>query len=212
METLNRLFKEKYGKEPLVVTPMTGSASPRQYYRLSAGDDSCMGVIGTDKPENEAFVALSRHFSSKGLPVPEVYAVSEDAMSYIQEDLGDEILFDRYVKARKSGEGLEDAEALLFKTMQLLAKVQFEGAEGLDFNVCHPQKEFKWRSAMFDLNYFKYCFLKATGLEFHEMHLQDDFERFADDVSSCGLPVSPEVAEELADIPTFFTETFRHAM
>ena len=209
METLNRLFKEKYGKEPLVVTPMTGSASPRQYYRLSAGDDSCMGVIGTDKPENEAFVALSRHFSSKGLPVPEVYAVSEDAMSYIQEDLGDEILFDRYVKARKSGEGLEDAEALLFKTMQLLAKVQFEGAEGLDFNVCHPQKEFKWRSAMFDLNYFKYCFLKATGLEFHEMHLQDDFERFADDVSSCGLPVSPEVAEELADIPTFFYRDFQ---
>ena len=216
METLNRLFKERYGKEPLVVTPMTGSASPRQYYRLSAGDDSCMGVIGTDKPENEAFVALSRHFDSHGIPVPKVYAVSEDCMSYIQEDLGDEILFDRYVKARKSGEGLEEAEALLFKTMQQLPKIQFAGAKDLDFNVCHPQKAFKWRSAMFDLNYFKYCFLKATGLEFHEMLLQDDFERFADDLSKCGLPVSDEQAaaaelgvEDLSQVPTFFYRDFQ---
>ena len=213
METLDKLFKEKYGREPQIVTPMTGSASPRQYYRLSAGDDSCMGVIGTDKPENEAFVALSRHFMSKGIPVPEVYAVSEDGMSYIQEDLGNEILFDRYAKARKSGEGLEEAEALLLRTMQLLPKIQFDGASDLDFNVCHPQKAFKWRSAMFDLNYFKYCFLKATGLEFHEMLLQDDFERFADDLSSCGLPLCPDSdaskMAEFADVPTFFYRDFQ---
>ena len=205
MESLKSLFKNKFGVEPLTMVQLTGSASPRCYYRMSAGDVSCIGVIGTDKPENEAFIGLGRHFSTKGIPVPAVYAMSEDGMSYIQEDLGDEILFDRYVRARKSGEGLSDEEELLCRTMAMLPVLQFEGADGLDFNICHPQKEFTARSVMFDLNYFKYCFLKATGLEFHEMLLQDDFERLASDIMECGLPVRGECR----DIPTFLYRDFQ---
>lgn len=205
METLELLFEKRYGCRPDQVTQITGSASPRHYYRLSAGGVSCMGVIGTDKAENETFVALSRHFLPLGIPVPEVYDISGDSMAYIQEDLGDEILFDRYVKARKSGEGQEEVEQLLCTTMQLLAKMQFEGAADLDFTLCHPQTVFTRRSAMFDLNYFKYCFLKATGLEFHEMLLQDDFERLADDLAGCGLPV----VGQQPDIPTFLYRDFQ---
>ena len=156
-----------------------------------------MGVIGTDKPENEAFVAISKHFRSKGIAVPQVYDVSDDAMAYIQEDLGDEILFDRYVKAAGSQEAMAEVEALLCKTMTLLAKIQFEGGDGLDFSVCYPQPSFDMRMVMFDLNYFKYCFLKPSGLEFNEVMLQDDFERFADDLMSC-----------LSDVPTFLYRDF----
>ena len=205
MEHLNRLFEKKYGCRPENIKQMTGSASPRRYCRMSTGEHSCIGVIGTDKPENEAFVALSKHFMSKGMAVPRVYDVSEDAMAYIQEDLGDEVLFDRYIKSSDSPEARKEVEALLCKTMAMLAKLQFEGAADLDFNVCHPQKVFTERSAMFDLNYFKYCFLKPTGLEFHEMLLQDDCERFAADLVACGLPVS----EPCGDIPTFFYRDFQ---
>ena len=106
MEQLNILFEKRYGRRPDTVVQITGSASPRHYFRMSAGGDSCMGVIGTDKPENEAFVAISKHFRSKGIAVPQVYDVSDDAMAYIQEDLGDEILFDRYVKAAGSQEAM----------------------------------------------------------------------------------------------------------
>ena len=191
MERLNLLFKIRYGVEPESADALTGSASPRRYYRLTGAGHSCIGVIGTDCHENDAFVTLSGHFQSKGIPVPQVYAVSDDRMAYIQEDLGGVGLFDMYVKARACGEGLREAEDLLCRTMALLPKIQFEGADGLDFNVCHPQTEFSLRSVMFDLNYFKYCFLKATGVEFHEMLLQDDFERFAEDLVGCGLP-APE--------------------
>ena len=141
-----------------------------------------MGVIGTDKEENSAFVYLAGHFKAQGINVPEVYGVSEDGMAYIQEDLGSVMLLDCYAKARQTGEGIDQAEALLCRTMAMLPKIQFEGARNLDFNVCHPQKEFGYRTVMFDLNYFKYCFLKATGLEFHEMLLQDDFERLCEDL------------------------------
>ena len=94
MERLNGLFEEKYGCAADEVVPLTGSASPRLYYRMNSETASCVGVIGTDRQENEAFIYLAEQFSSKGIPVPQVYASSDDAMAYIQEDLGGECLFD----------------------------------------------------------------------------------------------------------------------
>lgn len=203
MDRLYRLFEQKFGTCPSEVCPLTGSASPRLYYRMYVGDISCIGVIGTDRKENEAFVALAEHFRSKGINVPQVYDVSEDHMSYIQEDLGGEILYDSYVKARSAGEGLEAMENLLVHTMSMLPKLQIEGASDLDFNICHPQQCFLERSAMFDLNYFKYCFLKPAGIEFHEMLLQDDFERFASDLVKCGLSGGKDV------VPAFLYRDFQ---
>ena len=182
MEQLIELYRSKFSAEPSVCAQLTGSASNRKYYRLSGDAGVCIGVIGTDLRENNAFVTIDSHFKSKGINVPEVYAVSQDGLSYIQEDLGNVVLFDMLTQARKAGEGMEHVEALLCKTMSMLPKIQYEGAEGLDFSVCYPQPAFDRRMVMFDLNYFKYCFLKPSGLEFDEVALQDDFERFADDL------------------------------
>lgn len=179
---LHRLYSAHYGTCPVSVDPVSASASNRRYYRMASPAGTCIGAVGTDRQENDAFVAISLHFRSKGIPVPEVFAVSEDGMSYLQEDLGDEVLLDRLVRARRTGEGLAEAEELMCSAMALLPKIQFEGASGFDFSVCYPQPAFDRRMVMFDLNYFKYCFLKATGLEFNEMRLQDDFEKLADDL------------------------------
>ena len=182
MDRLVELYKSRFSVEPESCVPMTGSASNRMYCRLSGGGNSCIGVIGTDVRENEAFVKIAGHFRANGINVPEVYAVSDDRMAYIQEDLGSVVLFDMLAQARKTGEGMERVDALLCKTMSMLPKIQFEGAAGLDFSVCYPQPSFDRRMVMFDLNYFKYCFLKPSGVEFDEMALQDDFETFADDL------------------------------
>ena len=119
---------------------------------------------------------MAAHFKSKGIPVPEVYSVSEDGMAYIQEDIGDDTLF----KKLKD----EDSQQLLCKAVRLLPDIQFKGAEDFDFTLCHPIRKFDRRLVLFDLNYFKYCFLKPSGLEFDEVRLQDDFERLADDLTS----------------------------
>ena len=180
MERINTLYSSYYGCLPDGVEALTGSASNRRYYRLSGDAGACIGVVGVDALENKAFLTIARHFYNKGINVPQILAVSDDESAYLQEDLGDSILFDMLSAARKCGDGMEQVEELLCKTMAMLPKIQFEGAHGLDFSVCYPQPSFDMRMVMFDLNYFKYCFLKPSGLEFNEVRLQDDFERFAD--------------------------------
>ena len=133
-------------------------------------------VEGTNRDENRAFIYLSRHFAAKGLPVPEVLWVSDDEMRYTQTDLGDTLLFDAIKHGRETGCFLPEEKALLEKTIRALAHIQLKGAEGLDWSYCFPIPEMDERSIRWDLNYFKYCFLKGTRIEFSEPKLEDDFD------------------------------------
>ena len=127
---------------------------------------SVIRVVGTNRDENRAFIYMARHFHALGLPVPELYWVSEDEMSYTQEDLGDTILFDHL-----------DDTILLERTIRALAHVQVTGAQNFDWSVCFPVPAMDERSIRWDLNYFKYCFLKGTKIEFSEPKLEDEFDK-----------------------------------
>lgn len=175
---LKDLYLSYVGKDADSITELPSSGSNRRYFRLS-GDQTLIGVSGTSPEENQAFLYMARHFREKGLPVPEVYAQSDDARFYLQEDLGNMLLFDAIEKGRKSSVFDEEEKRLLHKTIRLLPRVQFVGADGFDFFRCYPQAEFNQRSILWDLNYFKYCFLKATGMDFQENCLEDDFQKMA---------------------------------
>ncbi len=178
-EQLKKLYTEFVGTAPEQVLPLTQAGSNRQYFRLT-GTCTLVGVYGTSVEENNAFLYLSQHFKSKGLPVPEVYATSDDKLCYLQEDLGDLSLFNAIAHGRESGQFSTDEVRLLKQAITLLPTIQFEGDEGLDYSVCFPTGTFDRRSILWDLNYFKYCFLKATATEIQETLLEDDFERMAD--------------------------------
>ena len=182
LEILNELFTSCTGSVPSGVEPLPASASNRRYYRLSGGGKTLIGVIGTSVEENRAFTTIARHLRSKGLNVPSVYAESSDGLAYLQEDLGGDVLFDLVAKGRESGNYSPEESALLKKTVAALPRLQFLGGEGLDWRVCYPQEAFDAQMVDFDLNYFKYCFLKATGIDFNEMRLQDDFEKLKADL------------------------------
>lgn len=182
MDRLRTLFYSFTGSEPESCRPLSPSGSRRRYFRLSAEGKSLIGVIGTDADENHAFITIDRHFRTKGINVPEVLAVSEDGMAYLQEDLGDEILYNQMSEDRKAGKYTPEHQELLCKVMSMLPAIQHEGAEGLDFSVCYPDSEFNARMVDFDLNYFKYCYLKTSGVEFNEVLLQDDFDRMKEDL------------------------------
>jgi len=179
IEDLKKLYRTYTGSDAETVTELPSSGSNRRYFRLT-GIKSIIGVYGTSIDENKAFLYMAAHFRQSGLPVPEVYCVSEDEAYYLQQDLGDTLLFAAIEKGRKTSVFSEEEKVLLRKTVRLLPSIQFAGADGFDFSMCYPQSEFNLRSIMWDLNYFKYCFLKATGLDFQEDRLEDDFQKMAD--------------------------------
>ena len=180
-QSLSLLFFEATGKKAGEQIALTASGSNRRYYRIESEDKttSLIGVQGTSKDENHAFLYMAEHFMKKGLNVPKVLAVSDDEMNYVQQDLGNVLLFDYIAEGRKTGVFSAKEKDMLRETMRALARFQVTGAEEFDFNQCYPQPEFNLRSILWDLNYFKYCFLKATGLEFQEDKLENEFERLA---------------------------------
>jgi len=188
MEKLLALYKQWSGAEPTTMEQLPGAGSNRQYYRFwDAEGKSVIGCIGTSRDENHAFVYLARHFERRQLPVPHVLAVSDDELRYLQQDLGTVSLFDAIRGGREAGGRYTLAEQeLLKRTIRQLPNIQLRGARELDFSNCYPQPAFDQDSVLFDLNYFKYCFLKATELDFHELKLEADFRLLAKDLTAAG--------------------------
>ncbi len=186
MEQLTQLYTAWRGEAPARVERLAGAGSNRQYYRMAdAAGQTVVGVVGTSREENHAFVYLDRHFVRRKLPVPRVLAVSADEMCYLQTDLGERSLFDAIRGGREAGGRYNVAEReLLLRTIRELPNIQMRGARGLDWSQCYPQPEMDEDSVLFDLNYFKYCFLKPTELDFHELKLEAGFRRLAKDLTS----------------------------
>lgn len=180
MHQLISLFAEYTGKENPDIEALPTSGSNRKYYRLQQDNISLIAVSGESIEENKAFIYLANHFLKQGLNVPKVVAVSKDNYFYLQQDLGDTILFNSIRGGRLTGVFSYEEKELLHKTISKLAEFQVKGSEGLDFSTCYPLPEFNRRSVLWDLNYFKYNFLKTTDLEFSEDKLENDFERIAE--------------------------------
>ena len=186
MKELEKLFEEYTRQKPENIYELPSSGSNRRYFRITGSGMSLIGAKGLDVDENIAFMEIAKHFRLKGLPVPQVLCASEDKMFYLQEDLGDITLFNTIQQGRETSHFSPDEIALLKKTIATLPKLQFEGGKGLDYNVCFPQPEFDERTVWFDCNYFKYCFLKTTGIEFSEIKLHDDLTKMAADLLEGG--------------------------
>lgn len=183
MKRLTTLFQSVFNTLPNATEQITGSGSPRQYFRLSDGTNTAIGVIGTSVEENDAFVGLTRHFEQQHLPVPHIYAVSSDRMTYLQSDLGSTSLYDALATGRQSGQYSEEDAEMLAQAIAQLPRMQILGAQGLDTSLCYPTRAMDATSIMFDLNYFKYSFLKLLrGIDFNELQLEHDFQELTRDI------------------------------
>lgn len=180
MKEIEELFQKYTGKAPVSIEELPSSGSNRRYFRVHGEDSTLICAKGTSVEENIAFWEIDRHFLNKGIRVPKVLIHSDNFEYYLQEDLGDQILFNLVKDGREKGSYSPEEKALLIKAIKALPKIQFEGGDGLDYSICFPQPEFDERMISFDQNYFKYCFLKATGVEFSEIALDNDFRKMSD--------------------------------
>jgi aminoglycoside/choline kinase family phosphotransferase len=177
------LFTETFGNPPSDVTRLTADGSQRVYFRLSgARQGSVIGAVGPDPDENRAFLSFTRSFRLIRLPVPEVYAVNEAQGVWLEEDLGDTTLFNALSSARSSDMEAFPQEMLEVyeRVVEILPRFQVEGGRAVDFSVAYPRPEFDLQSMLWDLNYFKYHFLKLAHIPFNEQRLENDFHRLTE--------------------------------
>lgn len=176
-EKIRTLFKQYSGNDALRVEPLPVSGSARRYYRVFAEDRTYVGVYHENLRENRLFVDFTRHFEKSRLHVPHVYCVSENGFCYLQDDLGPDMLLN-VVEREREGEFLSEHTMELYrKALSELLKFQLVGGKGLDYSECLPRPVFDERCIRWDLNYFKYCFLKLAGVEVDEDRLENDFDR-----------------------------------
>jgi aminoglycoside/choline kinase family phosphotransferase len=179
MDVLKRLFEQHYQVPAEHVKPLQGQlgGSGRAIIRLSGGGLSAIGILYPIREENVAFLEFSRHFRRHGLPVPEIYAEDLSRGAYLEEDLGDTTLFD-FLSMNRVGEtiSLEAIEAYR-KVVAALPRFQIEAGHDLNYKVCYPRASFDRQSIAWDLNYFKYYFLRLAGIPFNEQALEHDFAR-----------------------------------
>ena len=174
---LSELFEEWSGEAPNLILPLAPSGSNRIYYRLQSRSQVAIGAYSPSEKEMDAFLSFSRHFRSKDLPVPEIYAESRDRKIYLQEDLGSTTLYSYLLQ--KDDYFPDYLVQIYRRVVEDLARLQIQGGEGLDYSVCYPRDSFDHQSMMWDFNYFKYYFLKLAYPDFDEQALEDDFNRLS---------------------------------
>jgi aminoglycoside/choline kinase family phosphotransferase len=178
MDVLQGLFEQRFHNAATKVQPLQGQlgGSGRNIIRLSDGRQSAIGILYSVREENIAFLEFSRHFRKHGLPVPEIYAEDLDHGAYLEEDLGDTTLFE-FLSKHRTGENIApDVVEAYRKVVAVLPRFQIEAGRDLDYKVCYPRGSFDRQSIFWDLNYFKYYFLRLAGIPFNEQALEDDFD------------------------------------
>jgi aminoglycoside/choline kinase family phosphotransferase len=178
MDVLRKLFEQHFQSPVQRVEPLQGKlgGSGRHITRIFGKEDSAIGILHGVHEENVAFIEFSRHFRRHGLPVPEIYAEDLGHGAYLEEDLGDTTLFE-FLSSRRNGKAVPAPVIDAYRAaIEFLPRFQIEASRDLNYKVCYPRASFDRQSIAWDLNYFKYYFLKLAGVPFNEQDLENDFD------------------------------------
>lgn len=179
MDVLEKLFERHFHTSVERIQPLQGQlgGSGRRIIRLAGGKFTAIGILYGVREENIAFLEFSRHFRRHGLPVPEIYGDDLSHGAYLEEDLGDTTLFE-FLSDHRDGQEIAPPVVEAYRRVAaVLPRFQVEASRDLNYKLCYPRGSFDRQSIAWDLNYFKYYFLRLAGIPFSEQALEDDFGR-----------------------------------
>ena len=159
MERLAKIFRYKYGKNPDAIVPLRCDGSDRKIYRLFSEDRTVIGIIGNDFDENTAFIEFTSHFRKYGLRVPEIYITDLENGVYLEEDLGDNTLFEWMMRIRQQQGLTDEIKEMYREVVKYLPDFQIKAGKTIDYTYCYQHVIFGRHSMSWDLHYFKNRFL-----------------------------------------------------
>ena len=114
-------FTAGQGIAGLEITPLTPDASTRKYFRIPWKKGKAVAAVYPEPfdPEFHPYLDVTRLFAEAGIPVPEIFAVDGTAGMIIQEDLGDQQLFQAYEQETE-----EECDEYKEQAIKLIAKIQ----------------------------------------------------------------------------------------
>lgn len=180
IQRITDLFKSKYSEKIVKIDLLPGAGSSRRYYRIFLdSQNSILACYGSNTDENETFMYFSSIFKKNNLNVPEILATEKNNEIYLITDLGE-------TDVLTAKQALSEAETtnLYKRILQDLIQIQLQGGKNIDFSKCFVRPQFDRTAMRWDLYYFKYYYLKISGLEFNEQKLEEDFDKLLDFLDS----------------------------
>jgi aminoglycoside/choline kinase family phosphotransferase len=177
MEILKHLFEQHFHAPATRVEPLHGQlgGSGRNIVRVANDEHTSIGIFYGVREENTAFLEFSKAFRRQGLPVPQIYEEDLDHGAYLEGDLGDLTLYQFLTENRKGEEVAPGVVEAYRKVVATLPRFQVEMRSKINYKACYPRASFDRQSIAWDLNYFKYHFLRLAGVPFSEQALEKDF-------------------------------------
>jgi aminoglycoside/choline kinase family phosphotransferase len=133
------------------VVPLTPDASTRKYYRINWKKSTAIAAVYAEPfdPEFHPYLDVTRLFLACDLPVPEVYTVDGPAGIIVQEDLGDQQLFQVY-----DSESEDRCDEYKEEAIALIAKIQKATQKAYDMHSIASKLAFDEAKLSWELEFF----------------------------------------------------------
>ncbi|MEZ4753561.1 MAG: phosphotransferase [Bdellovibrionota bacterium] len=178
LKHIKQLYQRHFQAEPTDISELGAHASKRSMLRLSSSNQaSCIGVYNENSKENLAFINFGKTFKTLNLPVPEIIAQDLDSNVYLQQDLGEQTLWDILSTLRSDTNPFPVAVQELYKqALSFLVKFQIEGGKAIDYSNCVLHQEYSRDSMLADMRYFAQEFLERHEVKYSKSELEKNFQ------------------------------------
>jgi len=144
-------FISGQGITNLEITPLTPDASTRKYFRIAWKKGKAVAAVYPEPfdPEFHPYLDVTRLFHDAAIPVPEIYAIDGASGMIVQEDLGDQQLFQAYDE-----ENEEQCDEYKEQAITLIARIQAATERAYQTNSIASKLAFDEAKLSWELDFF----------------------------------------------------------